>query len=100
MPRGVVKSVRYRASGKSDEELAREVGFHLRTARRLVGFSQTKLAQLAGVSRSTVINAESGKHVMSIVALLRCYEAMGIGFKPYFLDEPEPDADASQTVNE
>lgn len=100
MPHRILKGLRIRAAGKTDEEITRELGLQLRTARRLSGLSQTKLAQLAGVSRSTVINAESGKHAMSVVASLRCYEAMGLGFKLYFLDEPDHEAAEPQPAQD
>ncbi|MCH6258259.1 helix-turn-helix domain-containing protein [Puniceicoccaceae bacterium K14] len=59
--------------GKSDKALQREIGERLQMARLNANMSQQELADTSGVSRNTIVNAESGQSCTlgTLIALLR-----------------------------
>lgn len=61
---------------------------HLRQWRLRSGFSQEDLAELAGISRSTVHNAEKGEEVLPST-LQGIAKALKV--KPHQLQHPPPD---------
>jgi len=59
--------------GKSDKALQQEVGERLQAARLNANLSQQELADITGLNRNTVVNAEKGKSCTlgTLIALLR-----------------------------
>ena len=59
--------------GTSDEALQRQIGERLRSARLNANLSQQELAEIAGLNRNTIVNAEKGKSCTlgTLIALLR-----------------------------
>lgn len=63
----------------SDAVLA-HVGYNLRRARLDAGLSQAALAERSGISRRTIISAESGEANISLTGVDRLAEALGTTF--------------------
>lgn len=90
MPRQSIENIRITSAGKTDEEIVRQLGEALKLARIAVGLTQIQLAARAKVSRGTIVNAESGRHVMSSIAWIRCFNAMGIDWRMHFNEQGAP----------
>ncbi|MGK0239948.1 MAG: putative transcriptional regulator [Candidatus Pelagisphaera sp.] len=58
---------------QNDTAIQREIGERLRAARLNANLSQQELAELTGLNRNTVVNAEKGKSCTlgTLIALLR-----------------------------
>ena len=70
----------------TDGEVMAEIGRRLEALRKVRRVSQSKAAELSGVSRRTVYSAEQGENpsLLTLVRLLRTYGALGSldGFIP------------------
>lgn len=66
-------------ASKTDDETLREIGARLRAYRLQMNFTQAELADRAGVSRTTVRDAELGKdsQLSTLVKLLRALGRLG-----------------------
>ena len=66
-------------ASKTDDEILRELGSRLRTFRLQMNLTQAELATRAGVSRTTVRDAELGKdsQLSTLVKLLRALGRLG-----------------------
>ena len=67
------------ASSEHIEAAWQAFGQHLAASRRAAGLSQEQLAPLAGYSRSTVANVETGRQHVPRDFWERCDEALGTG---------------------
>lgn len=64
-----------------------EVSKRLSTLRSLCGFTQNRLAELAGVSQSHLRRVELGQADITVSHLQLLCDAMGISLKEFFDDE-------------
>lgn len=66
-------------ASKTDDETLHEIGARLRAYRLQMNFTQAELADRAGVSRTTVRDAELGKdsQLSTLVKLLRALGRLG-----------------------
>ena len=68
-----------------------DVSKRLSTLRTLCGFTQNRLAELAGVSQSHLRRVELGEADITVSHLQLLCDAMGITLKEFFDDEPSVD---------
>ena len=69
-------------------EIVAALGAAIREHRTAAGLSQTKLAQLAGISRPYLNHVEAGHKCPTVVVLVHL--ARGIGIEPALLLETQP----------
>ena len=55
-----------------------ELGRNIRDARKASDFKQTQLAEIIGVSRTSLTNVECGRQGLSVFQLLSLADALGI----------------------
>jgi transcriptional regulator with XRE-family HTH domain len=68
------------AGWPSEEDLARAFGFRLRALRKERSLSQTELARLVGLTKSSIAKYEAGVHTPPVSVLLR----LGAGLSTTF----------------
>ena len=68
-----------------------DVSKRLSTLRTLCGFTQNRLAELAGVSQSHLRRVELSEADITVSHLQLLCDAMGITLKEFFNDEPSVD---------
>lgn len=61
--------------------LSEEIGTTLKEARLKAGLSQTKLADLAGMTRNNYVRIEKGQTNVTIDSLLRVADGLGLELK-------------------
>ena len=64
--------------GEFFQRLQQQVGAQIRARRRLLRLDQASLAELAGVSRHTLSNVESGKGNPTLAVLCEICDAVGM----------------------
>lgn len=57
---------------------------NIKEYREKLGWTQEQLAQKSGVGRSTISEAEAGKHIPSLEAALRLSEALEVSVNKLF----------------
>lgn len=57
------------------------IGSIIRTHRKKAGFSQSKLAQMAGVGKTAVFDVEKGKRTVQLDTLLKIMRVLNISVK-------------------
>lgn len=78
-----------RPEGERDRALLRRFGVELRRCRLYAGLSQVTLAQLSGVSQSTISRIERGKaSSAALIKLVRLSDAMPGGFPFAYCPHP------------
>lgn len=65
-----------------------EVGEKIKSIRTSLGWTQEKLAEKAGLSRSTIINFESGKRIPRIDDLMKIAGALEVETTVFFKANP------------
>jgi len=65
--------------GTPDSEILGEIGRRLKALRKSRRMSQSQAAQLSGISRRTLYNAEHGENpgLLTLIRLLRTYGRLG-----------------------
>ena len=66
-----------------------DLGMRLKELRTKRGFSQTELAELVGVTPSTISQVESNLIYPSLPPLLKMAEVLGVEVSSFFLDKPD-----------
>lgn len=61
-----------------DEMLYREIGLRVRKERKELGFSQMELAEEVGLTRTSIVNIETGRQRLPIHVLYSVAEALGV----------------------
>lgn len=74
---------------KEQEELYQIIGFRIFKARREKRLSEVDLAKLMGMSRSSIVNMEKGRHKLHVYRLIEIGKILD---KPinYFLPQRKP----------
>jgi transcriptional regulator with XRE-family HTH domain len=64
--------------GMSDTAIMKEIGYRLRRRRLEKNFSQQKLATLAGLSRTAIVNVEKGAPfgILTLIQIMRALDAL------------------------
>jgi len=61
-----------------EDALYREIGMHIRKERKDLGFSQIELAEEVGLTRTSIVNIETGRQRLPIHVLYTVAEALGV----------------------
>jgi transcriptional regulator with XRE-family HTH domain len=69
------------SSGGKMSEASKNLAINVATLRKVKKFSQKRLAELAGVPRSTLTHIESGSGNPSLANLVRLSRALGVGIE-------------------
>lgn len=72
-----------------DQMTSQELGFVLRVRRKLLKLSQQELADLAEVSKPSIVAAEKGKPTLRLDVLCRVAAALGLSLALAEAKEPE-----------
>lgn len=63
---------------------------HLKRLRELRGLNQDDLADMIGLTKSTVSRAESMHHTAKLATYRKCAEALGVSLADLFCDDLSP----------